>query len=79
MTRLPLYQRRLTEAEFTGSNTVGNIEASGDVLQPKGNGTIRIAFQNIHGATDLQGWEVPSEVEAMEELEIDIMGMAETN
>ena len=79
MTRAPLYQRRVTEAEFTVQNTVKNIEASGDVLQPKEHGILRIAFQNIHGTTDLQGWEVPSEIEAMEELEIDIMGMAETN
>lgn len=79
MTRIPLYQRRLTEAEFIGKNTVKNIEASGDVLQSKEHGTLRLAFQNIHGATDLQGWEVPSEIDAIEELEIDIMGMAETN
>lgn len=79
MTSVPLYQRRLTEAKLTGRNTAKNIEATGDVLQSKEHGTLRIAFQNIHGTTDLQGWEVPSEIEAMEELEIDIMGMAETN
>ena len=79
MTRLPLYQRRLTEAKFTGSSIIENIEASGDDLQPKENGVLRFAFQNIHGTTDLQGWEVPSEIEAIEEFEIDIMGMAETN
>ena len=79
MTRAPLYQRRLTEATYTGANTIPNIPATGDVLSPKDQDTIRIAFQNIHGTSDLRGWEVPSEIEAIEELDIDIMGMAETN
>jgi len=35
MTRLPLYQRKINEAEFTGQNTVKNIEASGDELASK--------------------------------------------
>ena len=79
MTRVPLYQRRINEAEFTGQNTIKNIEASGDELASKDENTLRIAFQNVHGATNFRGWEAPSEIEAMEELEIDIMGMAETN
>ena len=79
MTRVPLYQRRINEAKFTGQNTIKNIEASGDVLASKDERTLRIAFQNVHGASDFRGWEAPSEIEAMEELEIDIMGMAETN
>ena len=75
----PLYQRRINEAKFTGQNTVKNIEAAGDALESKVENTLRIAFQNVHGASDFRGWEAPSEIEAMEELEIDIMGMAETN
>jgi hypothetical protein len=79
MTRQPLYQRRLIDKKLAGTTVVHNIEAVGDPLQPKENQTLRIAFQNIHGATDPQQEALPSEIEAMEELEIDIMGMAETN
>ena len=79
MTRTPLYQRKLTDKGISGSNYIKNIEAVGDTLLPKQETTLRIAFQNIHGTTDLRGYAVPSEVEALEELEIDIMGMAETN
>lgn len=56
-----------------------NIDAAGDNIGPKENGELRIAFQNIHGALDLQGWDIPSEIEVLEELDINIMGMAETN
>ena len=69
----------MTERSFTSGTLSENIEATGDTLIQKQEGTLRIAFQNIHGASDLRGWTVPSEIEAMEELEIDIMGMAETN
>jgi hypothetical protein len=79
MTRTPLYQRKLTEKNYMGGTTSDNIEAAGDRLEPKQEGTLRLAFQNIHGASDLRGWIVPSETEAMEDLEIDVMGMAETN
>lgn len=74
-----LYQRKLTDIGISGSNCIKNIEAVGDSILPKQKSTLRIAFQNIHGITDLRGYEVPSEVEAIEELEIDLMGMAETN
>ena len=79
MTRTYLYQRKLTDIQISGSNSIKNIEAVGDTILPKQNATLRIAFQNIHGTTDLHGYEVPSEIEAIDELEIDIMGMAETN
>ena len=79
MTRAHLYQRKLTDIGISGSNCIKNIEAVGDTLLPKQDSILRIAFQNIHGTTDLRGYAVPSEVEAIEELEIDIMGMAETN
>ncbi|KAL3762213.1 hypothetical protein ACHAWU_004751 [Discostella pseudostelligera] len=42
-------------------------------------GTIRIAFQNIHGATLGTGLSLPTEIEAMSDWNIDIMGMSETN
>ena len=74
-----MYQRKLTEQVFSVTSPVANIDAVGDTLTAKTNSTLRLAFQNIHGASDLRGWPIPSEVEAMEELEIDIMGMAETN
>ena len=79
MTGNTLMQQRLTDATFTGANTDKNIEAVGDTLQLKGSNILRIAFQNIHGVSDLRGHAVPSELEAMEELHIDVMGMAETN
>lgn len=79
MTRAHLYQRKLTDIGISGSNYIKNIEAAGDTLLPKQDSILRIAFQNIHGTTDLRGYAVPSEVEAIEELEIDIIGMAETN
>ena len=79
MTRIPLYQRHLTDRSIAGKTVVHNIEPVGDPLTPKQDNILRIAFQNIHGATDIQKEAIPSEGEAMEELEIDIMGMAETN
>jgi hypothetical protein len=79
MTRTPRFQPKITSTSFTGKNTGINIEASGDAFEAKQDGIIRIAFQNIHGTSDLRGLAVPSEVEAMDELEVDIMGMAETN
>ena len=79
MTRAPLFQPKITSTNIKRKNTIKNIEASGDTLEAKQNGVIRIAFQNIHGTSDLRGLAVPAEIEAIEELEIDIMGMAETN
>jgi hypothetical protein len=46
--RVPLYQRRLTDAPYAGANIVNNIEAAGDEMLPKEEETLRIAFQNIH-------------------------------
>ncbi len=62
-----------------GTTFIPNIEAVGDHLLKKEEGTLRLAFQNIHGVSGLRGLEVPSKIEAMEDLDIDIMGMAETN
>ena len=56
-----------------------NIEPSGDPLLPchDSDGLIRIAYQNIRTCTF--GLLIPTEIEAMESLGIDIMGMSETN
>jgi hypothetical protein len=72
------HQTRLPES-ITGKTFIPNIEAVGDPLLEKEEGILRLAFQNVHGVSGLRGLEVPSEIEAMEDLEIDIMGMAETN
>jgi hypothetical protein len=74
-----LYQRRLTDRPNSDTPVFSNIEAAGDKLTDKDRHTIRLAFQNIHGATNLRGGGIASEIDAMEELKIDIMGMAETN
>jgi hypothetical protein len=79
MTRRP-FQRRLTDHALAGRVVLPNIDAAGDRLpNKKEEHTLRIAFQNIHGATDLQRQAIATEIEAMEELNIDIMGMAEMN
>lgn len=55
------------------------MEPSGDVLpeKPMESTYIRIGYQNIHGITWKEG--LPTEIEAMEDLGVDIMGMTETN
>ena len=55
MTRVPLYQRRLTDRSIAKKTIIHNIEAVGDPLDDKNDTTLCIAFQNIHGATDLRG------------------------
>lgn len=73
-------QRKLTEVGAgLGLAAACNIEAVGDPLTEKGEGVLRFAFQNIHSVSDLRGLSVPNEIEAMDDLSIDIMGMAETN
>lgn len=63
----------------TGVTRYDNIEPSGDTLREREESDtyIRIAFQNIRGITTNE--DVPTEIEAMHELGIDIMGMSETN
>lgn len=63
----------------TGTTRYENIEPSGDALREREESDtyIRIAFQNIRGVT--RNEDVPSEIDAMHELGIDIMGMSETN
>ena len=62
-----------------------NIEPAGDPLQPRNDsdekeaGIFRAAFQNINGTTMGQGFEIAYEIDIIERLGIDAMGMAETN
>ena len=67
-------QQRLSTSTHT------NIDPSGDTLTPRtdSDGYIRIAYQNIHGTRSL-GLQLPTEIDAIETLGIDIMGMSETN
>lgn len=62
-----------------GTTRYENIEPSGDTLRERDESDkyVRIAFQNIRGITRHE--DVPSEIDAMHELGIDIMGMSETN
>ena len=63
----------------TGNSRYDNIEPSGDRMREReeSDNYIRIAFQNIRGITRAE--DIPSEIDAMDELGIDIMGMSETN
>ena len=69
-----------TQQHFYPSCSHNNIEPSGDKLLPRktSDGLLRIAYQNIHGR-GVMGIQIPTEIEAMESLGIDIMGMSETN
>ena len=62
-----------------GNTRYDNIEPSGDILREREDNEdyIRIAFQNIRGITRCNG--IPTEIDAMTELGIDIMGMSEAN
>lgn len=62
-----------------GTTRYDNIEPSGDIMREReeSDNYIRIAFQNIRGITRTE--DVPSKIDAMHELGIDIMGMSETN
>lgn len=73
-----LTQTTLQTAPFN-QNPVPNLEPAGNTLPLKSDGALRIGFQNIRGTSDLRGLSLPSKIEAIEEFEIDIMGMAETN
>jgi hypothetical protein len=62
-----------------GEITHDNIEPSGNPLRERTDSDtfLRIAYQNIRGIT--RNEHIPAEIEAMQELGIDIMGMLETN
>ena len=90
MTKTPRQRRHNNRASSTGHQTninyheqgttrYDNIEPSGDLLREREDSDdyIRIAFQNIRGIT--RNEDIPSEIDAMHALGIDIMGMSETN
>ena len=60
-------------------HTYDNITPSGDHLIPRTDTDtyIRIGYQNIHGTS--RETHIPSEITAMQELGLDLMGMSETN
>ena len=60
--------------------STANIEPSGDPLLDRtdSDGLLRLAYQNINGLGNT-GFQLPTEIEAIESLGIDIMGMSETN
>jgi len=73
-----LHQTRI-DLEYT-PQCFPNLTPKGDAfLRDKGDGILRIAFQNIHGATTRSGLSVPPEIDVLQEWNVDIMGMSETN
>ena len=69
-----------TRIDLTGTKTYPNLPPTGDAIPyDKGDNTIRIAFQNIHGATTRPDFRTPPEITTMQDWSIDIMGMSETN
>ena len=55
------------------------IEASGDPLIDKESGSVRFAFQNIHGISIREGLHVMPEIATMGALQIDVVALTETN
>ena len=56
-----------------------NLPPTGDDLLEKQNNILRFAYQNIRGTSNATGLFIPDEIDAMENLSIDVMGMSETN
>ena len=73
------YRSTLTEQLPALRSRVPNLPPSGDLLSSKRKGILRLAYQNVRGVSDTRGLNFPVEIEAMEELQVDIMGMSETN
>ena len=71
-------QSTLTPPSFTRRATP-NLAPTGDDLITKQDNIIRIAYQNIRGTSGATGLLLPDEIDAMDTLEVDIMGMSETN
>ena len=71
---------RKTQQRFPLPLASTNIDPSGDPLISRNDtdGILRIAYQNVHGVHN-NGFSIPTELEAIESLNIDIMGMSETN
>jgi hypothetical protein len=73
------YQSTLTEQLPALRRGVPNLLPSGNPLSLKREGILRLAYQNVRGVSDTRGLSFPMEIAAMEELQVDIMGMSETN
>ena len=56
-----------------------NLPPTGDALPAKPDTTLRFAYQNIRGIANSRGLILPDEIDALESLHIDVMGMSETN
>ena len=76
--KITRHQMRLYEFKSDGRN-IANIEPSGDPLQRRKTSDkyIRLAYQNIRGVS--RTGHVNTEIEAIQDLGLDIMGMSETN
>jgi hypothetical protein len=74
-----LHQSTLMELLPALRGAVPNLSPSGDPLTEKREGIIWLAYKNVRGVSDARGLNTPVEIEAMEDLQVDIMGMSETN
>lgn len=79
MTHDTHYQLRLPP--LLGQTRISpNIPAVGDTFREElEDNNIRFAFQNIHGLSHHSGLHVSTEIDAMSQWNISVMGMAETN
>ena len=71
-------QSRLT-ALLPSSRSTPNLAPAGDPIIHKRDGILRLAYQNIRGVSHSQGLLPPVEIDAMDDLQVDMMGMSETN
>ena len=71
-------QQKLTQHTSHTVNLIPNIEPAGDPLSPRPGNAIRFAYQNIRGISE-RGLTLPDEIAALDSLQIDLMGMSETN
>ena len=75
-------QSRLVEYSEEADNCRHtNIPPHGDALQQwrDGDGIIRMGFQNIIGTSLSAGLSTADEIDAMDELDVDVQGFVETN
>ena len=67
------------ETNENRNDILQEIEAYGDQIASKLDGQVRIGFQNINGITKSAGLIGAEELEAMNEMNFDLIGMIETN
>lgn len=79
MTSNTLYQPKISAYTRTPPNTP-NLPPTGDEIPEEvDDNTIRFAFQNIHGIAKTYGLAVSPEIEMMDQWNVSVMGLAETN